>query len=63
MNLDALRSVPLFRALDSVAALELCNLLTVRDVPAGTPLVRRGDPGDAVPLIETGQGLDQCERC
>jgi len=55
MNLDALRSVPLFRALDNAAALELCNLLTVRDVPAGTALVRRGDPGDAMYLIETGR--------
>jgi CRP/FNR family transcriptional regulator, cyclic AMP receptor protein len=55
MNLDALRSVPLFRALDNAAALELCNLLTVRDVPAGTPLVRRGDPGDSMYLIEEGR--------
>jgi len=35
MKLDALRSVPLFRALDEESALELCDLLTMRDVPAG----------------------------
>lgn len=55
MKVEALRSVPLFRTLDEAAALELCDLLTVRDVPSGTPLVSRGDPGDAMYLIETGR--------
>ena len=55
MKLEALRSVPLFRALDDNAAFELCDLLTVREEPSGTPLFHRGDPGDALYLIETGR--------
>ena len=55
MKVEALRSVPLFRNLDDEAAFELCNLLTVREEPGGTPLFLRGDPGDAMYLIETGR--------
>lgn len=55
MKVDALRSVPLFRNLDDEAAFELCNLLTVREEAGGTPLFYRGDPGDAMYLIETGR--------
>ncbi len=54
MKIDALRSVPLFRALDNEAAEELCALLTRREVAAGTPLFHRGEPGDAMYLIENG---------
>ncbi len=54
MKIDALRSVPLFRALDDEAAAELCALLTRREVTAGTPLFHRGEPGDAMYLIENG---------
>ena len=55
MKVDALRSVPLFRNLDDHAAFELCNLLSVREEAGGTPLFYRGDPGDAMYLIETGR--------
>jgi CRP/FNR family transcriptional regulator, cyclic AMP receptor protein len=55
MKLDALRSVPLFRELDNEAAQELCDLLTVQNVAEGTSLFHRGDPGDAMFLIETGR--------
>ena len=55
MKVDSLRSVPLFRNLDDSAAFELCNLLTVREATSGTPLFYRGDPGDAMYLIETGR--------
>jgi len=55
MKVETLRSVPLFRALDDNAAFDLCNLLTVREEPSGTPLFYRGDPGDAMYLIETGR--------
>ena len=55
MKIDALRSVPLFRALDDEAANELCGLLTIREVEAGTSLFHRGEPGDAMYLIETGR--------
>lgn len=55
MKVEALRTVPLFRNLDDNAAFELCNLLTVREERGGTPLFYRGDPGDAMYLIETGR--------
>ncbi len=55
MKLDTLRSVLLFRGLDDEAARQLCSLLTVRNIVAGTPLFRRGDPGDAMFLIERGR--------
>src|SRR5689334_16085958 len=55
MKLEALRSVPLFRALDEESARELCDLLTTRDVPAGTELFHRGDEGDSMYLIEHGR--------
>ena len=54
MKLEALRSVPLFRALDDMAASELCALLTMREISAGTPLFHRGEPGDSMYLIENG---------
>jgi CRP/FNR family cyclic AMP-dependent transcriptional regulator len=55
MKVETLRSVPLFRNLDDNAAFELCSLLTVREEAGGTPLFYRGDPGDAMYLIETGR--------
>lgn len=54
MKLEALRSVPLFRALDEEAAVELCELLTMNQVAAGTCLFRRGDAGESMYLIERG---------
>jgi len=54
MKLEALRSVPLFRALDEEAAVELCQLLTTNEVTAGTCLFRRGDAGESMYLIERG---------
>jgi uncharacterized membrane protein len=54
MKLEALRSVPLFRALDEEAAVELCQLLTTNEVTAGACLFRRGDAGESMYLIERG---------
>jgi len=54
MKIDALQSAALFRALDDEAAAPLCALLTMREVAAGTNLFRRGEPGDAMYLIESG---------
>lgn len=54
MKLDALRSVPLFRALDETAASELCALLSTHEVARGTPLFHRGEPGDSMYLVENG---------
>ena len=55
MTLEAIRSVPLFASLDDGATTALRDLLTVRDVPAGTALFRSGDKGDAMFLIESGR--------
>jgi CRP/FNR family transcriptional regulator, cyclic AMP receptor protein len=54
MKMEALRSVPLFRALDDESARELCSLITTRDVAAGTALFQRGEPGDSMYVIEQG---------
>jgi uncharacterized membrane protein len=54
MKLEALRSVPLFRALDEEAAVELCQLLTTNEVTAGTCHFQRGDAGESMYLIERG---------
>ena len=55
MTLEAIRSVPLFASLNDEAATRLRSLLTVREVPAGKPLFRTGDKGDAMYLIERGR--------
>jgi len=55
MELEALRSVPLFRALNEDAARELGELLSVHDVVAGSSICRRGDIGDSMYLIERGE--------
>jgi CRP-like cAMP-binding protein len=55
MTLEALRSVPLFAALDDESARALRALLEVRAVPAGTLLFSAGDAGDAMYLIEDGR--------
>jgi CRP/FNR family cyclic AMP-dependent transcriptional regulator len=55
MTLEALRSVPLFASLTDAAATELRNLLTTIDVSANTQLFHKGEIGNAMYLIETGQ--------
>jgi CRP/FNR family transcriptional regulator, cyclic AMP receptor protein len=55
MKPETLRLVPLFTGLDDRAALDLCTLLQMRDVPASTVLFRQGDLGDALYLIEAGR--------
>lgn len=55
MTLEALRSVPLFGALDDAATRELRSLLKVRHAKSGTVLFRAGDSGDAMYLIESGR--------
>ncbi len=54
-SLDSLRSVPIFSGLEDETLLELCELLKVHEVTAGTPLVHRGDPGEAMYLIDSGK--------
>jgi uncharacterized membrane protein len=55
MTLEALRSVPLFAALDDQAARALRDLVAARRVPACTRLFHKGDAGDAMYLIEGGR--------
>src|SRR5687768_3524242 len=55
MTLEALRSVPLFGALDDAATRELRSLLKVHHAKNGTVLFRAGELGDAMYLIETGR--------
>ena len=55
MTLEALRSVPLFASLTDDAAIELRNLLAIKDVSASTELFHKGDTGNAMYLIETGR--------
>ena len=55
MTLEALRSVPLFASLTDEAAIELRNLLAIKDVSAGTELFHKGDTGNAMYLIESGR--------
>src|SRR5215510_7938700 len=55
MTLEALRSVPLFASLDDEAARALRRLLSDKTVPQNTRLIRQGDKGDAMYLIESGR--------
>ena len=55
MTLEALRSVPLFSSLSDDAAIELRDLLAIKDVSASTELFHKGDTGNAMYLIETGR--------
>ncbi len=55
MTIDTLRHVPLFESLDDEAAAELCHLLESIDSRAGSVLVRAGDEGDAMYVIERGK--------
>ena len=55
MNLQALRSVPLFQSLGNAEVSDLFELLSERTIPAETALFRRDDPGDAMFFIESGR--------
>ena len=56
MNVQTLRHVPLFESLDTETAHELCELLENLDCKAGAVLFRTGDEGDAMYLVEQGEG-------
>ena len=55
MDVAALRSVPLFASLDSTATARLGQYLTIHDYPRSASIVRSGDPGDAMYLIDLGK--------
>ena len=50
-----LHSVPLFSSLDSKATAELGAYLTIHDHPKSATIFRKGDPGDAMYLIDLGK--------
>jgi CRP/FNR family transcriptional regulator, cyclic AMP receptor protein len=55
MDAANLRSVPLFASLDSKATAELGEYLTIHDYPKSATIVRDGDPGDAMYIIDVGK--------
>jgi CRP/FNR family transcriptional regulator, cyclic AMP receptor protein len=55
MDVDTLRSVPLFASLDQSTAIKLGKLLSVQDYPSAAVVFRNGDPGDAMYLIDLGK--------
>lgn len=48
-------SVPFFRDLGAAAIADIVRLLQARDVNAGTVVVRKGEPGDAMYFIVSGE--------
>jgi len=55
VQIALLRSLPLFAELPSPALEGLAGALTPVSVPAGTVLIRQGDPGDAYYAIAAGE--------
>lgn len=48
-------SVPLFRTLDATAIAEIMRYLSAQSVPAGTLIVRRGEPAQSMYFIAEGE--------
>jgi CRP-like cAMP-binding protein len=55
VQIALLRSLPLFAELPAPALEGLAGALTPVSVPAGTVLIRQGDPGDAYYAIAAGE--------
>jgi uncharacterized membrane protein len=55
MNIEAIKSVPLFARLEDEAARALRDLLVMREVSTGTQLFRVGEAGDAMYLVAEGR--------
>jgi CRP-like cAMP-binding protein len=55
VQIALLRSPPLFAELPAPALEGLARALTPVGVPAGTVLIRQGDPGDAYYAIAAGE--------
>ena len=55
LEADILRNVPLFAGLPEDALAALAARLRRRRMPAGTPVVYKGDPSGALYLIESGR--------
>jgi voltage-gated potassium channel len=52
---DLVARVPFFRDVGAATIAEVTKLLRVRDVPAGTVITRRGEPGDCMYFIVEGE--------
>jgi len=46
--------VPLFAHLDAASISDLVSILKARTIPAGTVIIRKGEPGDSMYLIASG---------
>ena len=55
MNVETLRSVPVFESLDDDAADTICSLLTTEECEAGAHLFKAGDAGDSMYIIDDGK--------
>src|SRR3979411_1062333 len=55
MDIDTLRSVPLFASLDRNATAELSKLMSIQDYERSSVVFSNGDPGDAMYLIDMGR--------
>src|SRR5438045_1967738 len=55
MDVDKVRSVPLFASLDKDAASRLCEFLSINDHPADVAVFRNREIGDAMYLIDNGK--------
>jgi len=55
MDVANLRAVPLFSSLDAKATAELGQFLTIHDYPKSATIFRKGDPGDAMYLLDLGK--------
>jgi MFS family permease len=54
-ELGLLRSIPFFAPLPMTSLEALAAAMTVRRVPAGTTLIREGEPGDQFHILSTGR--------
>jgi voltage-gated potassium channel len=52
---DLVTTVPFFQQLGAAAVADIVRLLQSRDVAPGTVILRRGDPGDAMYFIVSGE--------
>lgn len=55
MDVETLRTVPLFASLDNEASAQLCQFLSIRDYPSSTVVFRNGDPSDSMYIIDVGK--------
>jgi voltage-gated potassium channel len=59
---DLVMSVPFFQGLGAATVADIVRLGQTRDVAEGTVLLRRGEPGDAMYFIITGEVVVQLPR-